>query len=261
MNTKIYYNFRTLDDSLVQLSLEGLSKLDDKDFSRDFYMVVGGCAVQSYLQDEQRRSTADVDVLVGKPLHYADFKRFAQPMFDFLKEEGYKVKTKKNHLTYCFEVTKDDENILIEFMRKNLQNFEKHKKRIHRELENSRRKSLQHEEGVVYKVSSPEDIVVPKLVRILHSHKRGVNFKKYDLKRLLKHISRLRENAILRIGDEESAAKLRVNSDAYDIMSLYSQVGLNESYFSEASKDWDTLKENIKGKDEILDFLLPTLKF
>lgn len=254
---KLSYTFRTLNDPMVQLGLEGLSILDDFSLSKGLYMVVGGFASQSYLPEEQRRLTADIDVLVGRPLNYEDFKLFSKPLVEFFSDKGYNVKTKKHHQTFCMSLSKDEDKILIEFPRKNLKNFMSCEKRVLRELENARLKSLTKKEGVSYKVSSPEDIILPKLVRLINASERGMKFKRGSPKEIFNHLSELREDAIYHIGNNEFAVNLKVNADAYDVLVLYSQVGINVNYFICAANDWNSLKKDSQDKKEILDFLLP----
>lgn len=254
---KLSYSFRTLNDPMIQSGLEGLSILDDFDFSKGFYMVVGGFASQSYLPEDQRRPTADIDVLFGKPLNYETFKVFSKPLREFFSDNGYQVYIKKHHQTFCMGLSKNGDKILIEFPRRNLKNFANSEKRVLRELENARLKALVNKEGISYRVSSPEDIILPKLVRVLNANERGVHFKKGSPKELLRHLEDIREEAIYHIGNQEFANNLKVNSDAYDILVLYSQVGINVPYFMQSAQDWNSLKKNSKGKQEIINYLLP----
>ncbi len=254
---KLSYSFRTLTDPMIQLGLEGLSTLDHFNLSKGLYMVVGGFASQSYLPEEQRRPTADIDVLVGRPLNHENFKEFSKPLREFFSDNGYEVYTKKHHQTFCMGLSKNGDKILIEFPRRNLKNFASGEKRVIRELENARLKALTNKEGITYRVSSPEDIVLPKLVRVLNASERGLQFKKGSPKELLNHLEEIREDAVYHIGNLEFANNLKVNADAYDILVLCSQAGINAAYFMQAAQDWDSLKKDVKDKQEIISYLLP----
>ncbi|MEM4152987.1 MAG: hypothetical protein QXK80_02650 [Candidatus Pacearchaeota archaeon] len=254
---KLSYVFRTIDDPMIQFGLEGLTTLDDFEFSKGLYMVVGGFASQSYLPEKLRRPTADIDVLVGRPLNNEDFKLFIKPVIEFFRDNGYQTITKKHHQTFCIRLSKDKDKILIEFPRRNLKNFKNCEKRILRELENARMKSLSIKDGSYYRVSSPEDIILPKLVRLLNAHERGIKFKRGSPSELMNYLEDLREEAIYHLGNNEFAVSLKINADAYDILVLYSHAGINLNYFLQAAQDWNSLKKRDKEKEEIINYLLP----
>ncbi len=266
MKKLIKYISRTIDDELVKDGLCAISNLDDVNKSKKLYMVVGGISTQSYLPSNCRRPTADIDLSVGRPLNYSDFKEFSKPICEYMLEKGYEVSTKKGHNSYHIDITtKTDDSLLIEFSRRNEKKFKNIEKKILRELENARNKRVEGREKSYY-AASPEDIVIPKLARSINSLERNPNFKRElskinedfsqeKIKTYLEHIADLKEEAILNIGDISIAERLRFISDLYDIRTLSEMVGFNDTYFNEASKDWETLKK--KGYVEIFSFVLP----
>jgi hypothetical protein len=258
---KLVYGFRTLDDPLAKKAIEGMGRLEDKTVSKGLSMVVGGFAVQSYLPENQRRPTADIDVLVGKPLTNSEFKEFSKPFLEFFVENGYPAHTKKGHSAYyvCVESKNEDEgNMIIDFSRRNDEKFKKDEKMILRELEHSKVKPLEKE--TAYRVCSSEDIILTKLVRIINCANRGYDFKKTDIKSMQKMINDMRTDAISNLGDETISTDLRINSDVYDIICLYSLAGLNSEYLLQGKEDWETITKDSPRKREIVDYLLPGIK-
>jgi hypothetical protein len=255
---KLIYGFRTLNDPLVKRSIEGICSLEDKPLSKGISMVVGGFAVQSYLPENQRRPTADIDVLVGRPLTNSEFKEFSKPFLEFLTEKGYLASPKKGHSAYyvCIKSKDEDEGeLIVDFSRRNNEKFKRDEKMILRELEHSKVKPLENE--VTYKVCSSEDIILTKLVRIINCTNRGYDFKKTDLKSMQKLINDMRTDAISNLGDENISTDLRINSDVYDVRCLYSLAGLNSEYLLQGREDWDTIIKDFPRKREILDNILP----
>src|SRR3989344_374083 len=179
---KLDFLSRTIKDDIVCDGLCAIGTLSDKELTRGFYMIVGGMATQSYLPRRFMRPTVDIDLSIGKPLNDPDFREFSQGVRGYLCDNGYNIKTKKGSRAYTLEViSKDDKILLIEFARRNQKCFEKSEKRLKRELDNSRSKKVEGKE-VIYIVSSPEDIVLPKLVRCTHALSRCPNLESYLLR-------------------------------------------------------------------------------
>ncbi len=251
----------TLESSLVSDGLEAVSLLTSKE---PIYLV-GGIATQSYLPEQFRRPTSDIDISVVKPLNYDSFKYFVRDVSKSLLDYGYSVRTQKNSRSFALYVEDENEDkLLIEFSRRNEKSFNKNKNKLERELSHANKKALGDKGSVCY-VSSPEDIIVPKLVRCVGSLERNPIFKKNlpkkrDLdeeyiKGKLSLINRGREHAMLKPGDLEVAERLRFVSDVYDMSLLYKYSGINEKYLSEVMKEWDTLSGNNKNKDFLLNFV------
>lgn len=260
--------YRTMDDILVKDSLVAVSQLDKGEYSRGLYMVVGGIAAQSYLPTSCRRPTADLDMSIGRPLTHEEFKKFASPVMESLQDCGYACSTKKERRCYCVFVEQKEGGqestspFLIEFKRDNEHSFGNIETMLKREFDNSRMKRIEGGDAF-YRVASPEDISVPKLVRTINSIRRNPNFLEemyfflsslsdLEVENLLQSISERRENAVFNPGDIRLAEELRFASDLYDVRILSEMVGFNKPYFVLASQDWSTLGEADDTEKEII---------
>lgn len=263
---KLSYLAKTIDDEIVKDGLCAVSALESALQTKNLISVVGGMAVQSYLHREYRRPTSDIDILVGKPLNDKDFREFSKPLKEYLEDKGYILHNGKTSGAYklIFYSPKTEDKIAVEFTRRNIKNFEKHKKHVERELENSRKKIVE-DRLKTYTVISPEDLVLPKLMRSINTIKRREDLAKkissYDSlidghsHKKLKDIQKLREEAMLDLGNVRISEELRFFSDLYNIRVLSETIGYNEDYLNLASKDWETLKENVPQKQLLLTIL------
>ena len=251
----------TIDDKFVRVGLKAVSTLTDK----EPYYLVGGIATQSYIPSFCRRPTSDIDFSVVKPLNYENFKRFSKPVVEYLEDNGYFVETKQRSRAFNLEVeNKEGDKLLIEFSKRNKKSFDNSKKRLERELENSKRKRIEKGEET-YVVSSPEDIIVPKLVRSVNSFSRNPQFNQLLPRKLsltdknilsrLEKIGKYREYAMLNLTDLESAEGLRFISDIYDIEILSIIAGINLEYFKRASNDWNVLNEDNFYKNALFSLI------
>jgi hypothetical protein len=269
---KLNYVPRTLDNVLIKDALCAVSTLEDSPQSKGLYFVVGGIAAQSYLPSACRRATSDVDLAILKPLNHEDFKSFSAPAAQFLRDNGYEVETKKGHNSHYLIFHKGNEANVVGFARRNESNFSNARPRLEREIRNSRKKIVEGRTAT-YPVSSPEDIVVPKLVRCVGSLERNPCFSDYiesqtyipmDEKQIhtaLKNLAELREEASFHIADTSIAEKLRFISDMFDTRVLSVMVGFNELYFLEAMQSWETLSKNSNEKNVLFKNVLPQIDF
>jgi len=262
---------KTLDDEIVRDCLCATGTLDDLYQNKNMISVVGGMGVQSYVHKDYRRPTSDIDLLVGRSLNYAEFKEFSKPVREYLQDNQYNVETGKTSGAYKLFVSSPEtnDNLVIEFGRKNDKNFEKNRRHIERELNNARKKMIGDRYGT-YSTLAPEDLILPKLSRCVNTANRRADLKNkvttYEMpfieefiQRRLKNIQELRKNAIFNLGDPLIAEELRFVSDLYDIRILSELVGYNEDYLNEASKDWAALNEESSQKANILR-ILPKLQ-
>jgi len=251
----------TLDDRFAKEGLEAVSTLTGK----EPYYLVGGMATQSYVPTLCRRPTSDIDFSVVKPLSYREFKEFSKPVVEYLRDNNYNVETRQRSRAFNLEVeNKEGEKLLIEFSRRNKKSFDNSRKRLERELENSKRKIVERGEGT-YIVSTPEDIILPKLVRSINSLIRNPQFKnnltrkagisEKDINSRLARISKYREDAMLTPTDLEFAEELRFISDIYDIEILSVIAGINAEYFEKASSEWNAITENSLEKQLLFNVL------
>lgn len=258
---------RTLDDRLIKNGSCAVATLEDNPFSRGLYFVVGGIATQSYLPSRCRRPTLDIDLAVLINLSYADFKEFSKTVFEYIRDEGYDVKYRKAHRSFCIDFIDKERNMsFIEFARDSEKTFDAKKKILERERAHAKSKII---EGTTftYIVASPEDIIIPKLARSTNSFKRNSLFEQYvggmknlseeEIRKSLKHIEDLRLEAILKPGNVESAEVLRFVSDLYDIRLLSELAGFNSSYLKESAHDWITLNYPSFQRDLIARTVLP----
>jgi hypothetical protein len=255
---------KTLGDGLVGICLAEVRMLPAS------YCVVGGIATQSYIPWNYRRPTSDIDLLVPKALNYEEFRKMISPIASYFQDNGYAVATKKMSRAYAMELTdKNGESIIVEVARRNEKNFEKHQKRLERELKNARKKIIEGK-NLTYFVAAPEDIILPKLVRCIGSLKRDSGLSKLvpmelkgvsaeDAERRLRYINSLREEATYSPADAVLAERLRFVSDLYDMRVLSEIAGLNPDYFKTASEDWDTIKDNTKERETIFSHILPDM--
>jgi len=267
---KLDYSPKTLDDKIVRDGSCAVGTLSDNSFSKGLYFVVGGIATQSYLPSNCRRPTLDLDLAILANLSYSDFKNsFSKTVCEYLCDKGYEVKTRKARRSFCIDFKDDKSNLFfIEFARNSQKTFDGKKEILKREQTNAKSKII---EGTTqnYIVASPEDIIVPKLVRSVNSLRRNPDFEKYirkmetiseeDIKNNLKKIEDLRIEAIMSPGDIRDAEILRFVSDLYDMRLLSELAGVNKGYFKESACDWMTLTDptSKKAKDIIAKSVLP----
>lgn len=258
----------TLDDGVVKDGLEAVSILN----GIEPYFLVGGVASQSYLPTKCRRPTFDIDFALVRPLSKPDFRKMIVPIRECLSDRGYKTIPKTNRsrsfALYLSKSYDEDENSLcLEFMRKNKTNFKKHRDRLEREYNNTKKKIIEGRK-TTYRVSSPEDIAVPKLVRLINSVKRNPKFIQQILPQLeslsdetiekkKEMIDAIRSEAVLNPRDLYLAEKLRFVSDIYDIRMLSELTGFNPEYFTRAEQDWHDIEQNQELRERIFLATLP----
>lgn len=261
---------KTIDDDIVKEGLCAVGTLDDSQATKGLYFLVGGVAAQSYLPSSCRRPTSDLDLAILRPLNYEDFRGFSQNPVVYLRDNGYSVNLKKASRAFYLEVqnSKGDTTI-IEFSRRNQKSFDGVAERLGREFSHSRKK-LVEERSSTYAVASSEDIAIPKLARSVNSFLRNPLFERdvshrralsdAEVKKQLRGIEKLREEAMLNLGDIRTAEELRFVSDIYDIRVLSELSGFNESYLNEAANDWNSLTNPSFERDLLVRHALPNLK-
>jgi len=246
---------KTIGSPIVVDGLKAISILDDNPGSKGLYLVVGGTAVQSYLPEAYRRPTSDIDLSVGRPLNRAEFKEFAGPVFEYLQDHGYELSTEKRNSNFKVAVSrpKDRETLLLEFSRRNPQKYGQVGHRLQREIENGRRKTIDGT-SLDYLAASPEDIVIPKLVRGIGTLERqpGVADElervfngEVDLNQVIRYV--IEQQAIAR-GSTESGRpeESRIKSDLYDILCLSRFAGLNDTYLNRVGEEWLRISQESK---------------
>lgn len=266
---KLQNSERTIDDPIIKEGLCAVGTLEDSPDTKGLYFLVGGIGVQSYLPTSCRRPTSDLDIAVLRPLNYEDFKTFSRNIATYLQDKGYSVNTRKGQRYYVlgFE-SSDGDSCMIEFARRNPQNFEKVAKRLEREERHSRIKLVEGRDAS-YRVAGTEDIAVPKLVRCVNSFSRNPRFEAdvskrktlsiEEIQKQLRRIAELREKA--RSSDNpEFAEELRFVADLYDIRILSEITGYNEHYLRTAASEWDALTRQSFERDLLVRAALPDLE-
>ncbi len=265
---KFRFNARTLDDAIVKDGLEAVSVLNGK----EPYFLVGGIATQSYLPTRCRRPTSDVDFALVRPLSKPEFRDMVAPVAEYLHDKGYDVSTHVNNRSRSFalDISKEDSDyspLCLEFVHRNKESFEKHKTRLEREYTNTRQKIIEGRESIC-RVSSPEDIALPKLVRSINSLRRDPQFINYIQSRLeplsdeevtqrIAAIGEIRAEAVANAGDPFLAEKLRIVSDVYDIRILSEIVGFNPEYFKTAEHEWHDINASPELRQKMFGIVLP----
>ena len=259
---KLNFVSRILDDHIVRDGLEAVSFLNESCY------LVGGIATQSYLPTSCRRPTSDIDFSVVRPLNYEDFKLMITNVREILHDKGYTTETKKRSRAYSLDVFNTErEGLCLEFARRNRQNFQKNRKNLEKAFENANSKIIE-ERDVTYMVCRPENIAIPKLVRSISSLERNPHFFRYfsgeigplteeGIKRQLRKIRELREEAMINIPNPELAEKLRFISDLYDIRILSEITGFNEKYLAEVGEEWDTFNNPSEARERLVKAVLP----
>jgi|SRR3989338_8471 len=259
---------KTIDEDIIKDILCSVGTLDDKIYTRDQYFLVGGIGVQGYLPTSCRRPTSDVDLAIMKPMNYEEFKLFSRLPFEYLNDLGYSVKTKKRSRVYSLDISNNEDSCILEFSRRNPENYKGMRKILERELENSRKKIVEERDST-YRVCSPEDLVVPKLMRSIHAMNRDYNLgtelselsnlSERTIKSRLKKIGELRRELQENPLSYETMEELRFISDTYDIRVLSELVGFNEAYLNIAAKDWDVITFPSNSRDFLIRNLLPII--
>ncbi len=264
---KLTFEAHTLDEPIVQHGLCAVGTLEDRAESRDMSFVVGGVATQSYLPSSCRRPTVDIDLAVLRSFSLGDFKRFVSPVTDYLGDNSYDWDIKKAHNSYQIIYSRDEDAAVIEFARRSSHNIQENLDRLNTELARSRNKIVEGHDGT-YRVASPEDIVTPKLVRTVNSLGRNFDFMKDvtdsyfpltsdGVKKKLREINGLRQEATIGLGDVSIAERLRIVSDMYDIRVLSALAGYNESSLLESMNNWNTLRTHPEECALVFNHLLP----
>ena len=245
---KSLYSTRTLDDEIAKDALSAISKLERSSLSRNCYALTGGFGVQSYLPTSCRRPSEDIDLIIGVPLDFKSFALFIKPVKEHLIDEGYKVKSKLVKFGYNLFVVDDDksEGMVIEFLRINQNSFNNMRHILERELRNCKRKTVEGKSDV-FSVLSPEDLIAPKLLRVMGTLKKYPDlvtdlayFRNLGgdrgLKEKLTYVKNLRDldkpNSFFR-------EKMKFFSDVFDIRILYEVAGFNMDYLKKAIGDWN----------------------
>ncbi len=266
---KFNFRARTLDDDIVKDGIEAIGVLNGK----EPYFLVGGIASQSYLPTKCRRPTSDIDSALVRSLSKPDFRIMIIPVREYLHDMGYDTlpRISNRSRSFALYVSKSydegENSLCLEFMRKNKKNFKKHKDRLEREYNNTKKKIME-ERKTIYRVSSPEDIAVPKLVRLINSVQRNPKFIQQiptkleslsgkTIKKRLEVINAIRSEAVSNPGDPYLAEKLRFFSDIYDIRILSELTGFNPEYFNRAEQDWYDIKKNQELRKKIFSAILP----
>jgi len=273
---KVEYNRHLIDDEIMKEGLCAASALEDRQISRAMSYVVGGVAVQSYSPTSCRRPTVDIDLSVLRPLRRPEFAEFSGAAMEFLRDSGYDVEMKKGHNSYQLIYSKPLENgngkdvAVLEFARRNDTNFDRVSNRLNREYEMARDKIVEGS-NITYKVCSPEDIAVPKIVRGVGSLRRHPEFCRYiesgkfvplsaeTIAGELMKIAELRDEAVMHVGDPKRAETLRFVSDLLDVRVLSETTGFNEQYLRESISSWEALREENPNKDLLFNYLLPRI--
>lgn len=270
---KTQYEARTLDDPVIKEGLCAIGHLGDIPGSRDNYFVVGGVATQSYLPSELRRATCDIDLAIVRPLTRLEFEVFSKPVREFLGDNHFNVETKKGHNAFHLIFSKGDlGRAVIAFSRKSPNYFGRVEERLKREAESARIKVVEGRKES-YRVSSPEDIVVPKLVRCINSLDRDEEnnllghylrhvhafspFDKRERDVIFKRVSNLREDLAIHPADLLLAERLRFITDTYDIRALSETTGFNVNDLKRAMGEWDTFKKEGGKREMLIQYLLP----
>lgn len=241
---------KTLDSEIVIAGLRALHFLEDYAVSQGLYLIVGGTAVQSYIPAENRRPTSDIDLSVVRPLNYENFKAFVKPVFEYLQDSGYPVEMKKrdNRFQLLLYTSDGHDSLAIEFSRRNERKFTEISSRLERELSNGRRKSIPGTASS-YVVAAPEDIAVPKLVRGIGTLERlpelypeltVIYQEDPKFSGILSHV--VGERAVAdNLKKPSQIETARLKADLYDILTLSTFVGFNNSYFTTAAQEWNKL--------------------
>ncbi|MBW6442183.1 hypothetical protein K0A97_00150 [Patescibacteria group bacterium] len=159
------------------------------------------------------------------------------------------------------------ESFAIEFPRRNNHNFESKKQILEREFDHSRNKVVIGRQ-IPYRVASPEDLIVPKLVRVINSLERFPELNKIlprelkslsdeEVKLKLKKVNSLRREAMISPGDVGLAGELRFLSDLYDIWVLSRVTGYHEDYFKQVEGDWISINSKPELKRKIYEVIIP----
>ncbi len=270
---KLKFEARTLDEDIVRDGLCAVAALDNSSVSRQMAFLVGGIATQSYLPSSCRRPTSDMDLAVRRSLTYSEFRNFAKEAVTWLQDNGYSTAVAKGHNAYNLTFYDPDTHqaSVIEFARRNAQNFGRIQTRLTREYQNARNKVVE-ERDARYTVSSPEDIVVPKILRGIGSLKRHPAFfyllssgeafpiTSGDVEKNLQKIRALRGEAVIHIGDPDLCERLRFESDLYDVRLLAEVIGFNPDYLAESMRDWGMLGERSDENRKLVGYLFPNFK-
>ena len=219
---------KTIDSEIVKDALVSVSLLN----KIENYYVVGGVTTQSYLPSLCRRETSDLDLCFVRPLAYSDFREIIKPLQNCLLDLGYtNFKTSKGSRAFSLNfASMCGDNLSIEAPRRNSKNINHNIDRLNREHSNKRKKIIE-ERDETYFVCAPEDIALPKLVRLTNAINRSpylLGFLPCSIEKLsdeiikgkLKRINELREEVMRNPGDYELSERLRFKSDLFDIRIL-----------------------------------------
>jgi len=222
----------------------------------------GLVGVQSYVKENPRlfRTSSDIDTsFANYAPTFSEFKdTIYADLFDNLSN-GYKISSpKKKRQVYEAYISDDDNNLVLQVSRRSKLNFEKNKSRIKREYENGVVQTL---DKIKYKVLSPEDIILHKILRIIkYRDCYNINYTaaaREDLsnqQKTIKHLKKELQANLTNLDPEitpRKIAEVRALADIYDIQLLDSKVGIDKDYFKYAKADWSN-KITDANKDQKL---------
>ena len=263
---KFSLNPRTLDDAAIKDGLEAVSILNDT----ESYFLVGGVASQSYLPTRCRRPTADIDFALVRPLSKPDFRIMISPVQEYLHDMGYNSSPQISDASSSYALLfwrEGGDSLCLEFVRKSRKKFQEQEKMLVREYNNSRQKIIEGRERT-YRVCSPEDVVVPKLVRSINTLRRNQelinlipsrleSLSDEDVEKRIRDINQIRAEAMANPKDHHLSERLRFVSDIYDIRILSELTGFNPEYFAEAERDWHDIEMHPELREKIFKGALP----
>lgn len=228
--------------------------------------VNGGIAVQSYVTDPDfYRPTADVDLVVGKPLGFPDFRNAMQSAADYLKEMGYSIDMSKAHTTYNINMSGHNDTLCVQFKRKSGTHFERNKVSIEREVAYANEIT---KGDVHYKVLRAEDIILHKIARMYRTYEGGETLvsarelnselwiPNHNILLHKNHVKILRKYAAQTMDDEDIAA-YRIEADIFDINALLTYQKFDRKYFEEGLAHFESLQKHkrkiLKNIDNLLE--------
>jgi len=245
MTKQINLRLHIVDDHIVREGISGINRIiEEKGVNGN---IAGGIGVQSYIPKEQHRKTVDLDFSLLWGGSSEEFRSIITPLAKYLESAGYKIEVQKKDCAYEIRVIEDkkDDSLLIQHKIRNTKNFEKNRKSLDREMQNQR---ILSREGLIYRVTSPEDLVLQKTNRMLTflESYEGLKLPEGDAMDKIKERAEAIRAKVLQHHanvDPTEVARMRLLFDCGDIKGLAHYAGLNKGYFAEGLKDWADTKD------------------
>jgi len=233
----------TLEDEIVKDGLAAIAEVPS-------LYIVGGMAVQAYAflagRTADLRTTSDIDVASDELIRKRVFdETIGSRIADILAQRGYIPKLGKNRETFEVFVNGTTNPLLIHLDRMSDNRYAREQAKLTREGAHTIVVDL---DGTRSRLKAPEDIVAPKLSRLVNNYERFKVVPRHidggALRPYKQMLNTMRSDLYARFDQttHEQLAEFKACKDAYDLVLLSQVRSFNDTYFTGATRDWPAIR-------------------